>query len=169
MFWLQAGVVAAAFVSVVMGFAKVHRGFILWASLAFFAFALYAVVVAPNVWVIRHLGVLSNGFLLATTLVSMLCGHPFTEAYAREHTSPENWTSPEFRGSCFATASIWASVFFANTALNLVKLQVSGSLGPLLQLLEYAFLFGGVAATSLYVSAVKKRKARGAAPIRDLT
>lgn len=55
--------------------------------------------------------------LLATmALASLGCGRPFTLAYARESTSPDEWTEPGFLPANRLLTALWACAFLANTA-----------------------------------------------------
>lgn len=159
LFWLDAGLITAAALTVVMGVAGVHRGAILWAGAVFFGVALVAVVGFRSTWVIGHMGVLASGFLFLTAALSMALGRPFTEAYAREHAPQEAWGHPAFRRSCYLTTGVWTGIFLVNTLLNAVKLA-SEEHGDMLQALEYACLLGGVVFTSWY-AAMKRRRAAG--------
>lgn len=157
LFSLQMGVVSAAIVAVVMGVLGIHRGLILWSGLGFFAFAVATVVVSPHALVIHHMGVLASGFLLAMAVVSLLAGHPFTEAYAREHTPQELWTSPAFRRGCAVTTAIWAGVFLINTLLNVAKLSwPAGSV--VIEVIGYMVLVTGVFVTDAYVKRARRRR-----------
>src|SRR5271157_2775413 len=101
MLWLKAGICVAALLVVVMGVTRLHRGIILWAGVAFFAFAVIYVAWQENMWVVRHLGFLASGTLFLATFLSMFLGQPFTESYARDHVPKELWDSPSFIRGCF--------------------------------------------------------------------
>ncbi len=55
--------------------------------------------------------------VLLTVLVfgSVLLGHPFTEAYARETTSPVLWSTPEFHAVNRRISVIWGLAFLVGT------------------------------------------------------
>ncbi len=64
------------------GGAASPRGLILWAGLAFFAFATIAVLALESRWVIHSIGVLASGTLALAAWLSLLIGKPFTLDYA---------------------------------------------------------------------------------------
>ncbi|GAB6035509.1 hypothetical protein JCM15519_00680 [Fundidesulfovibrio butyratiphilus] len=160
LFWLKTGVVVAALLVAVMGVSGLHRGGILWAGVVFFSLNLVAVVWLENMWVVRHMGVMASGFLLAMTLVTMALGRPFTGDYAKQHVAPRFWDTPEFRHSCQVTTGVWAVVFGANTTLNVLKLVLPHVSGGVFELLEVCCLVAGVFYTTRY--AAKARSLREA-------
>ena len=112
MFSLKVGICVAALLVIVMGVTKLHRGTILWAGVAFFAFAVISVVWLENSWVIHHLGFLASGTLFMATFLSILWGRPFTEDYARDQALFEAVSLlPRLGGVCFWPTlwSMWSS------------------------------------------------------------
>ncbi len=157
MFRLQAGVCVAAILVIVMGVTKLHRGVILWAGVVFFAFALVAVVIFGNMWVIHHLGILASGILFTATLISIVLGNPFTESYARENVPKELWDSPGFIRGCFTVTGVWGIIFLTNTLLNAVKLYHPEPGAWFYRGLELTVLGAGVLFTTIY-SRIARRK-----------
>ncbi|AFM28187.1 hypothetical protein [Desulfomonile tiedjei] len=155
---LQVGICVAAILVIVMGITKLHRGLLLWAGVVFFAFALVAVVLLKNMWVIHHLGILASGTLFTGTLLSIMIGQPFTEDYAREHVPPEFWDSPEFIRSSYTVTSVWALIFMINTLVNIAK-PYCADLGEwFFRGLELSILVSGVVFTNLYAQAARKKR-----------
>jgi hypothetical protein len=159
---LQIAVFVAAALVVVMAVTRLHRGAILWAGYAFFAFALIFVVWLKNTWTIQHLGILATGTLFVSAQLSLLFGRPFTEDYAREHVPEELWDSASFVRGCFTTTSAWSCVFLINTLLNIVKFQHHEIPEWRITLSEYAMIIAGIAFTNIY-SKIARRK-RGVLP-----
>jgi hypothetical protein len=159
MIGLRIGVCVAAVLVVVMGITKLHRGLILWASVAFFAFALVTVVLLQNLWVIHHLGILASGTLFTATMVSIVIGQPFTESYAREHVPKELWEHPGFIRSSYTVTGAWGLIFLANTLVNVVK-PYYPELGEwFFRGVELCILVSGVVFTTIYSRlAQRKRK-----------
>jgi hypothetical protein len=150
MFSLQVGICVAAGLVVVMGVTRLHRGLILWAGVVFFVFALVAVVLLKNLWIIQHLGILASGTLFVATLVSIIIGQPFTESYARERVSKELWNSPAFLRSCYTVTGAWGMVFLVNTLINMTK-PYFAELGEwFFRAVELLVLVSGVMFTTLY-------------------
>jgi hypothetical protein len=155
---LQIGICVAAFLVLVMGITRLHRGLILWAGVAFFAFALVAVVLLKNLWVIRHLGILASGTLFTATMLSILIAQPFTESYAREHVPQELWDSPAFIRSCYTVTGAWGMIFLANTLVNAAK-PYYAELGEwFFRGVELSILVSGVVFTTAYSNVMKKRR-----------
>lgn len=159
MFWLKIGIVVAALMVLVMGVLRLHRGVILWAGAAFFAFALVSVVWLENMWVIRHMGLIAGAALLGSTLFTLLIGKPFTEDYAREHAPKEVWSTPAFKRACFISTGIWACVFSANFGLNVVKLYVVEHNPWVFRAIEFGIIFGGVLSSNAYAKHARSKRA----------
>jgi hypothetical protein len=156
MLCLKVGICVAALLVIVMGVTKLHRGVILWAGVAFFAFAVISVVWLENPWVIHHLGFLASGALFVATFLSILWGRPFTEDYAREHVPSELWNSPTFIRGCFTVTAAWGFVFLANTLVNVVKLQRPAA-DWVYEVVQLGFLALGVLFTTVF-SRIARRK-----------
>ncbi|WP_296805846.1 hypothetical protein [Thiocapsa sp.] len=92
LFRLQLGLGVALALSVILGLTGIHRGVILWAGLVFFSLASIAVIGFPDLWTIRHMGVLAAGMLATATWFSVLIRKPFTLDYARAHTDRSLWS-----------------------------------------------------------------------------
>jgi len=155
---LQVGICVAAAMIVVMGVTRLHRGFILWTGVAFFSFAMVSVVWLMNVWVIPRLGILASGSLFLATLMSMLFGRPFTEAYARDHVPVELWDQPNFIRSCFIVTSAWGLIFLANTLVNVVKFYYPDFGEWSYRGVEFGILASGVVFTKLYSERAKRKR-----------
>jgi hypothetical protein len=156
---LRLGICVAAAMIVVMGITRLHRGVILWAGVVFFSFAMVAVVWLLNMWVIRHLGILTSGTLFLATFYSMLIGRPFTEDYARDNVPAELWDHPNFIRSCYTVTTVWGLVFFINILLNVAKLYYP-DLGELFYtVLELGVIGAGIAFTTIYSERAKRRRA----------
>ena len=85
-----------------MGVTRLHRGVILWAGLIFFASATIAVALFNDLWTARHMGVVANFALAAGSWLTIALGKPFTLDYARQHTDPSLWKSPNI--SCHSSS-----------------------------------------------------------------
>ena len=150
MLWLKVGICTAALLVVVMGVTRLHRGTILWAGVAFFAFAVISVAWLENMWIVRHLGFLASGTLFLATFLSMFLGQPFTESYARDHVPKELWDSPSFIRGCFTVTGAWGFVFLANTLVNVVKLQRPEAADWIYEVVQLGFLALGVLFTTMF-------------------
>ena len=83
-FMVKLGIVVAAAICAYQAWIGLHKGALLWGGLLFFGFALITVPVLNNLWVMRHLGVLSHGTLASFTWLSILMKKPFTAEYAKK-------------------------------------------------------------------------------------
>jgi hypothetical protein len=157
MLWLKVGICSAAWLVIVMGVTRLHRGTILWAGVAFFAFAVISVAWQENMLVVRHLGFLASGTLFLATFLSMFLGQPFTESYARDHIPKELWDSPSFIRGCFTVTGAWGFVFMANTLVNVVKLQRPEAADWIYEVVQLGFLALGILFTTIF-SRISRRK-----------
>jgi hypothetical protein len=156
---LQIGICVAAALVVVMGITKLHRGLILWAGVIFFLFALIAVLLLRNLWVIHHLGILASGTLFMATLISIVVGQPFTESYARDHVPSELWDSPGFIRSCYTVTGVWGLIFFVNMLMNGAKPYLEGLSAWFFRGMELSIMASGVAFTTVYSNIMRRKRA----------
>jgi hypothetical protein len=155
---LQIGICVAAVLVVVIGVTKLHRGLILWAGVVFFAFALTAVVLLKNLWVIHHLGPLASGTLFVFTMLSIIIGRPFTESYAQEHVPPELWNSSSFIRSSYTVTGVWGMIFLANTLVNVVRPYFPDVGEWTFRGIELTILVSGVFFTTIYADYMKRKR-----------
>lgn len=147
MFRLKAGIIVAALLSLVMAVTKLHRGVIMWVGLAFFSYAIAAVLLLNNMWTVRHMGVLANGALALGTWVGIVMKRPFTLEYAREHTDPALWDNPVFLRTNYLLTGVWAIVFSINAGMALQR-----SLRPVLPALVYELISYSLLILAMFVS-----------------
>jgi hypothetical protein len=155
---LQIGICVAASLVLIMGVTRLHRGLILWAGVAFFAFALVTVALLKDMWVIRHLGILASGTLFMATMISIVIGQPFTESYAREHVPRDSWDSPDFIRSGYTVTGAWGIIFLANTLVNVAK-PYYAELGEwFFRGAELSILVSGVVFTTVYSNHLRRKR-----------
>ena len=159
---LRIGICVAAAMIAVMGITRLHRGIILWAGVAFFSFAMVLVVWLMNIWVIRHLGILTSGSLFLATFFSMLIGRPFTEDYARDQVPIELWDQANFIRSCYTVTTAWGLIFLANTLVNVVKLYYPDLGDWSYRGVELGILGSGIVFTTIYSERAKRKRAAAA-------
>jgi hypothetical protein len=155
---LKIGLVVALILSVVMGVARLHRGVILWAGLLFFVFSTLAVVAFDNMWTARHMGILANGMLAASTWLTVVLKRPFTLEYAREHVDPSLWTDPLFIKTNVVLTSLWGSIFTVNTILAWGKMEEFVLSELAYEIISYTLLVGTVVFTNWYPKHVRERR-----------
>ncbi len=163
---LQVGVCVAAIMVIGMGITGLHRGLILWAGVVFFAFALVAVVLLKNPWVIQRLGILASGTLFTAAMVSIIIARPFTESYAREHTPKELWDSPAFIRSGYTVTGFWGMIFLANVLVNVAKPHYSELGEWFYRGIELSMLMTGVVFTTVYSKIMRRKRSAGEPPER---
>lgn len=159
LFRLKLGLAVALGLSVVMGVARLHRGIILWVGLAFFTFALVAVDLFENMWIVRHMGILANGALAAGTWLTIALRKPFTLDYAREHVDPSTWNSPAFLRVNMLIASVWGAAFTVNAALAWGKMESLTLPEYGYELVSYAVLIGTAMFTTWYPGHLRRKRA----------
>ncbi|MHB8067897.1 MAG: hypothetical protein ACYDIC_08365 [Desulfobaccales bacterium] len=119
---LNAAIIAALALVLVLGYKQLAKGFILtWGSLFFFGVNLVLVVLLKNLWVIKNLAILSQGTLAAIAWLSIFLGKPFVLDYAWETVPPERQASPHFYRTCRTLAMIWGVVFLLATGMSAAK------------------------------------------------
>ena len=161
---VEIGLLTGLALAVVMAVLKVNRGIIMWVSLVFFAAATAAVVLAHNMWTVRHMGVLANGALALAAWGGLLLGRPFTLEYARAQTDPSVWRQPLFLRVNRLLTAVWASSFTVNTAI--AAAQQHGLWPSWLGLLvSNAVLIGTAGFTSWYPGHVRRSRGSGETPL----
>lgn len=147
---VKIALVVAFALSIGTGVARLSRGVMLWASLAFFAGATVAVVVLNDMWTLKYMGVLANGMLAAVVWLTLLIKRPFTLEYSKEHTDPSLWNDPTFLRTNNIIAAVWGISLGFNTALALAKIA-SGLALPNLPAIAYdAFSYASLVAAALF-------------------
>jgi hypothetical protein len=63
----------------------------------------------------RYAQAVAHGSLTLIVFGSVLIGHPFTEAYAREQTPPEVWNTPPFHAFNRKISLVWGLAFVVGT------------------------------------------------------
>ena len=122
LFRLNAAIIAALALVLVMGYKQLAKGFVLtWGSLLFFSVILVMVVLLRNLWVIGNLDILANGTLAAIAWLSIFMGKPFVLQYALETVPPERQASPDFYRICRTLTVIWGVVFLIATGMSVAK------------------------------------------------
>lgn len=159
---LKAGLVAAAVLSAVMAVLRLHRGVILWAGLAFFAYASVAVLAFEHAWTIRNMAILAHAALAAGIWLTLLLGRPFTLEYAREQTDPSLWEHPVFLRTNRILTSAWGVVFTCNTVVAWLKVHDQPLPWWGYETASMAFLLLGMGFSTVYPEMVKRRAARAA-------
>lgn len=86
------------------------------------AFAVLTVIalVGDDDWLVRWIQPLANSFLFLIALVSVLVGHPFTLAYAREGVDPEVAASDRFLRVNVVITWVWVTAFAVMTVATLI-------------------------------------------------
>ncbi|MGA2226886.1 MAG: hypothetical protein ABSH41_20825 [Syntrophobacteraceae bacterium] len=122
LFRLDAAIIAALILLLIMGFKQLAKGFVLtWGSLLFFSVILVMVVFFRNLWFIGNLDIMSNGTLAAIAWLSIFVGKPFVLQYALETVPPERQGSPGFYRICRNLTVVWGVVFMVSTGMSVAK------------------------------------------------
>lgn len=152
---VETGLVVALVLAVLMALLRLHRGVIMWVSLAFFGVATIAVLGFHNLWTLKHMGVLASGALAVGAWTSLLIGKPFTLAYARQNTDPALWKEAVFVRTNVLITATWSAVFTFNTVVAWI-LMIHALPEWVCQTLSYAALVGAAGFTSWYPSQVRR-------------
>ncbi|MDP8259005.1 MAG: hypothetical protein P9L90_06265 [Candidatus Aadella gelida] len=105
---LEHAIIICLLASILTGYSALRKRFILqWGTLAFFVICAVVVNLMENMFVIKHMGIFSNGFLAAIVWFTVLTGKPFTLQYAREEIPEEKWNEPSLIKGCNFMAVVW--------------------------------------------------------------
>ncbi len=118
---LKASVVFAFAACVWQTVDKSGRGILHWGTVGFFAVTLVLVVVCPNEWYLKHLGVFSGGVLSALVWGSILFRRPFTLVYAKAKADPSRWNHPAFIRRNYQISTFWGVVMLLGLGFSILK------------------------------------------------
>jgi uncharacterized membrane protein len=138
------------------------------ATVIFFAaMTIAGIVVSPHdgEWLDRWANTISSGVLGVLVLVT-LPFRPFTEAYARERTPPEIWSTPQFRRTNQVITLVWGVVFVGTAILGAIAASSPSSSDWTNWILPIALIVVGFKFTARYPEVVRERARRQAAGSR---
>ncbi|OJY36931.1 MAG: hypothetical protein BGP06_13525 [Rhizobiales bacterium 65-9] len=101
----------------------------------------------------------SNGGLLAISLVSLAIGKPFSLQYARETASPAALASQAFLKQNYVITSVWAGAFAVTTGISALSLLANALPRWLESLVIYGALAFGALFTMWYSGRVRRLNA----------
>ncbi len=137
---------------------KAVKGFIFWGSIGFFSFSFVTVVLMTNMWIIGHLGLLSQLTMCAIAWGSILFRRPFTLDYAKEYVPQEFWTHPLFLRKNYLITGVWGCYFLLGVAINEIRIYEPQVSHLLLEVVDNASMI----AIILFTSHASKRRGASA-------
>ena len=141
---LKAALVIAFAVSLYQSLRSKVRGFIFWGTIFFFSFCFVAVVLMSNMWVIGHLGMLSQLNMNVMAWGSMLFKRPFTIDYAKQCVPQEFWTNPRFLRKNYVITAVWGVYFLLGLASAEIRIYEPHVSHVLLEILDNASMIGAM-------------------------
>ncbi len=127
-------------------------------AIVFSALAVYAMSSVVDGDLARVSRLAANGGLMATSLLSLAIGAPFTLQYARETAPNEALASAGFRRDNYVMTSAWVVVFAIMFGANLAGVFGATPLW-IERLIIYVALIGGGGFTFWYIRRVQRRLA----------
>lgn len=125
-------------------------------AILFCGLALYALLGAAT-WSVIGVRLCVDAGLLLIVLISMAVGRPFTLQYAREQTTPELWSTPDFIRTNYIITAVWALAFVVMVIAELALLYVP-DLSPRIGMIAIILaLVGAVKFTGWYPERVRGR------------
>lgn len=124
------------------------KGFIFWGAISFFAFSFVTVVLMTNMWVIGHLGLLSQSTMSAIVWGSILFRRPFTLDYAKQHVPPEWWNHPAFLRKNYFITGIWGCYFLLGVVISEIRIYEPQISHLLLEIIDNASMLAIILFTS---------------------
>ncbi|WP_346355380.1 hypothetical protein [Azotosporobacter soli] len=147
---VKVGIVVAAAICAYQAWIGLHRGALMWGGLLFFGFALLTVPIMNNMWVVKHLGVLSHGTLATFTWGSIILKNPFTLEYAKMRVAPEQWTAPAFIRKNNILTGVWGCAFLISFIDAVLKLTFFPSAGVVFEVIDTTALVAAATFTARY-------------------
>jgi hypothetical protein len=124
------------------------RGILFWGTGAFFAASLIMVVLMTNMWVVYHLGLLSQLTMNLVVWGSILLKRPFTLDYAKTFVPQSWWTNPVFLRKNYIITAIWGLYFALGLAFTDIRVYEPQVSSLLLELLDNGAMIGAILFTS---------------------
>jgi len=118
---LKASVIFAFAACIWQTIDKSGRGILHWGSVAFFAVTLVLVVLYPNEWYLKHLGIFSGSALSALVWGSILFRRPFTLVYAKAKADPSRWNKPDFIRRNYQISIFWGVIMLMGIGFSVLK------------------------------------------------
>ncbi len=118
---LKASVIFAFAACVWQTVNKSGRGILHWGTVGFFAVTLAMVVIWPNLWYLKRLGIFSGGVLSALVWGSIIFKRPFTLVYAKAKADPSRWNKPEFIRRNYQISIFWGVVMLIGLGFSVLK------------------------------------------------
>lgn len=155
---LEKSIIICLLASVIFGFKDLRKGFILqWGTLFFFASCAILVNLLQIIFIVKNMGIISNGFLAAIIWVTILIGKPFTLQYARSELPKERWYDPKVMHNCRFVAIIWGLLLTLGTSIQTFKVLKSDLYPDWVYFdISIVLILSGIIFTTLY----KKHKRR---------
>ena len=154
---VKIGIAVAAVICAYQAYTGLHKGMILYGGLLFFGFTLISVVFMSNMWVIKHLGILSHGTLAGVCWLSIIIGKPFTMEYAKQHVPEQFWRTAKFIRKNYIITGIWAVAFSINLFDAFARLYNPAFEGILLEIFD-----NGVMLVAIILTVVMSNQKRSA-------
>lgn len=103
-------------------------------------------------WLEMWAGEVTNASLALLALASLMLGRPYTTAYARDVTPPDQWDTPLFKRTNMVVTAVWALAFGFSAWVGFLGDVVYGSTDNFWTgwILQLASLFFAVAVTEFY-------------------
>ena len=157
---LEISIVVCFAASLLFGFRELRKGFILqWGTLYFFAGCIVTINFMKIMFVVKNMGVLSNGFLALLIWVTILMGKPFTLQYARIELPKEQWDNPGLVNSCRFIAVVWALILTLSASISLFKVLNPNACPDWVYFdVSIGIILGGSTFTTLYKKYKRARR-----------
>ena len=149
---LERSIMISLIASLIFGFKELRKGFLLqWGSFLFFAFCVITVYFFKSIFVMKNMGIISNGFLACLIWGTIFVAKPFTLQYARVELPKERWNEPAVIHTCRFIAIIWALLLTISASVAIFRTLKPGLFPDWVYFdTSIAIMLGGAIFTTLY-------------------
>jgi hypothetical protein len=117
---LNLATIVALVLTIIFNHHEIRHGFTFaWATLLFFLFSLIFVVLLNNAWVMGHMNLILDSYLVLISWGSLVMGRPFTADYAKEHVAKDLWDNAGFKQRNITVSMVWAILFLVNLLITI--------------------------------------------------
>ncbi len=153
---LERSILISLLASVLFCFRELRKGFILqWGTLFFFIACTLTVNFIHLMFVVKNMGIISNGFFACLIWGTIFTGKPFTLQYAKADLPKERWEDPALVRSCRFLAIVWAILLTFSTAVAYFRI-LSPALFP--DRIYFDITLGVILGGTVFTSVYKKYK-----------
>ena len=162
---LERSILISLSASLIFSFKELRKGFILqWGTLLFFMACAITVNFVHLMFIVKNMGIISNGFFACLIWGTIFIEKPFTLQYAKADLPKERWNDQALIRSCQFIAIVWALLLTFSTLVAYFRI-----LNPALysDWIYFDISIGVILGGTIFTSWYKKYKRNQSRPTKQ--